>query len=230
MALRQRFLWLLALAGSVLFVEMAGHLVARVSPTELLAYRDELTAFGATRPVAAVGCFATLYLVVASLPLPGAEILSIVAGALFGIAEGTAIVSFASSIGATVAFSISRAWLQSMVQVRFPAGASAVRRGIEEEGAYYLFLARLVPIIPFFAVNLLMGLTTMRTGTFYWVSQAGMLPATIAYVNAGAHLTQIQSISDILSTPMLLSFAAVGLVPLAARHLVRTLRAGRRSS
>ena len=204
-------------------------LAVRVLPFLSLAslgmHQRELSTYGAAHPFGLAAIFVALYVGFAALPLPGAEILTIAAGALFGLVEGTVLVSFASSIGATLAFLLSRWMLRDMVQRRFAAKMTMLSRGIDKEGAFYLFAMRLIPMIPFFLVNLLMGLTVLRPLTFFWVSQIGMLPATIAYVNAGLQLGQVRSMSDILSPQVLLSFAALGLLPLAARYLVGALRA-----
>lgn len=204
-------------------------LAVRVLPFLSLAslgmHQRELSTYGAAHPLRLAATFVALYVGFAALPLPGAEILTIAAGALFGLVEGTVLVSFASSIGATLAFLLSRWWLRDIVRRRFAAKMTVLSRGIEREGAVYLFAMRLIPMIPFFLVNLLMGLTVLRPLTFFWVSQIGMLPATIAYVNAGLQLGQIRSMSGILSPQVLLSFAALGLLPLGARYLVGALRA-----
>ena len=204
-------------------------LAVRVLPFLSLAslgmHQRELSTYGAAHPLGLAAIFVALYVGFAALPLPGAEILTIAAGALFGLVEGTVLVSFASSIGATLAFLLSRWWLRDMVRRRFAAKMTVLSRGIEREGAFYLFAMRLIPMIPFFLVNLLMGLTVLRPLTFFWVSQIGMLPATIAYVNAGRQLGQVRSMSGILSPQVLLSFAVLGLLPLGARYLVGALRA-----
>lgn len=199
-----------------------------VSLASLEMHQRELLAYRAAYPVGTAAIFVGFFICFAALALPGAEVLTIAGGAIFGLVEGTVLVSFASTIGATLAFLLSRLLLRDMVRRRFAAKLSMVSRGIEEEGAFYLFALRLIPLIPFFLVDLLMGLTTLRPVTFYWVSQIGMLPGTIAYVNAGLQLGHIRSMSGILSPQVLLSFAALGLLPLSSRYLVRALRARRR--
>ena len=133
--------------------------------------------------------FFAAYVAVTGLSLPGAALMTLVAGAIFGLLWGTVVVSFASSAGATLAFLASRFVLRDWVQSRFGRSLRAVNRGIEREGAFYLFTLRLIPAVPFFAINLAMGLTPMRAATFYWVSQVGMLAGTIVYVNAGTRWT-----------------------------------------
>jgi pyruvate/2-oxoglutarate dehydrogenase complex dihydrolipoamide dehydrogenase (E3) component/uncharacterized membrane protein YdjX (TVP38/TMEM64 family) len=167
--------------------------------------------------VAAAGFI--LYVVAAALSLPGALIMTLAMGAVFGLVMGTFIVSFASSIGATLAFLASRFVLRNWVQQRFGGKLKTINNGIARDGALYLFTLRLVPIFPFFLINLLMGLTPMRTRTFYWVSQVGMLAGTLVFVNAGTQLAQLQSLSGILSSGMLLSFALLGIFPLVAKKI-----------
>ena len=220
--------WLLVLSGALLLTVLVVRVLPFLSLASLDVNQRDLSTFSATHPVGTAAIFVVLYIAFAALPLPGAEVLTIAAGALFGLVEGTALVSFASSIGATLAFLMSKLWLRNMVQRHFSARASTLSRGIEEEGAFYLFALRLIPFIPFVLINLSMGLTTLRLVTFYWVSQIGMLPAIVAYVNAGLRLAQVRSLSGILSTQVLLSFAALGLLPLASRYLIRALRARRR--
>lgn len=168
--------------------------------------------------------FFGLYVTVTSLSVPGAAVMTIAAGALFGLFEGTLIVSFASSIGATVAFLIARFLLRDTVQRRFGRRLKAIDDGIKREGVFYLFTLRLVPLFPFFAVNVLMALTAIRAVTFYWVSQLGMLPATLVYVNAGTQLSKVETLSGILSPPILLSFALLGLFPLIAKRVLDAVK------
>lgn len=178
-------------------------------------------------PVLVGGAFLALYVVVTALSLPGAAIMTLAAGALFGLGWGLLIVSFASSIGATLAFLVSRYMLQDTVQKRFGDRLKAINEGLEKEGAFYLFTLRLVPIFPFFLINLLMGLTTIRALTFYWASQLGMLAGTFVFVNAGTQLGQLDSLSGILSPPLLLSFVLLGVFPLLAKKLINVIKARR---
>ncbi|QUX90149.1 pyridine nucleotide-disulfide oxidoreductase [Marinomonas sp. A3A] len=188
--------------------------------TQFDAWRDE-------SPLLVGGAFLLLYVVVTALSLPGAAIMTLAAGALFGLAWGTLIVSFASSIGATLAFLVSRYLLQDTVQKRFGDRLKAFNEGIARDGAFYLFTLRLVPIFPFFLINLLMGLTTIRAFTFYWVSQVGMFAGTLVYVNAGTQLGQLESLSGILSPSLLLSFVLLGVFPLIAKKIVDVVKARR---
>ena len=178
-------------------------------------------------PVLVTGGFLLLYIVVTALSLPGAVIMTLAAGALFGLVLGTVIVSFASSIGATLAFLASRYLLQSTVQKRFGDRLKAFNEGVEKDGAFYLFTLRLVPVFPFFLINLVMGLTKLRAFTFYWASQLGMLVGTVIYVNAGTQLGQLESLSGILSPSLLFSFVLLGLLPLMAKKIVEIIKARR---
>ncbi|MBJ7536231.1 FAD-dependent oxidoreductase [Marinomonas transparens] len=178
-------------------------------------------------PVLVAGGFLILYVMVTALSLPGAVIMTLAAGALFGLVWGTVIVSFASSIGATVAFLVSRYLLQATVQARFGTRLKAFNEGIEKDGAFYLFTLRLVPVFPFFLINLLMGLTSIRAATFYWVSQVGMFIGTLVYVNAGTQLGQLESLSGILSPSLLMSFVLLGVFPLIAKKILAVIKARR---
>ncbi|TMH83026.1 MAG: TVP38/TMEM64 family protein, partial [Betaproteobacteria bacterium] len=174
----------------------------------------------------ALGFFA-LYVAAAALSLPGATVLTLIAGAIFGLLWGALIVSFASSIGATLAFLISRFLLRDWVQRRFAKPLQGVNAGIEKEGAFYLFTLRLIPVIPFFVINLAMGLTPLRARTFYWVSQLGMLAGTLVYVNAGTQLAKIASPGDILSWQLIGAFGLLGFFPLLAKKTVDGAKARR---
>ena len=180
-----------------------------------------------TRPWQTATAFLVLYVWVTGLSLPGATPLTVVGGAIFGLIAGTVIVSFASTIGATLSFLASRWLFREAVQRRFGEKLAAVNLGIEREGAFYLFAMRLVPVLPFFAINVAMGLSPIGLWRFVWVSQIGMLLGTVAYVNAGTQLAQIESASGILSAEVLVSFAVLGVLPLGAKHLVKAVRARR---
>ncbi len=178
----------------------------------------------ATSPVMVSLVFFGLYVLVTALSLPGAALMTLVAGALFGLVWGLVLVSFASTIGATLAFLVSRYLLKETVQNRFGDRLAPINKGIEREGAFYLFTLRLVPVFPFFLINILMGLTPIRTITYYWVSQVGMLAGTVVYVNAGTQLARIDSLGGIISLPLLLSFALLGLFPLIAKKIIDWLK------
>jgi pyruvate/2-oxoglutarate dehydrogenase complex dihydrolipoamide dehydrogenase (E3) component/uncharacterized membrane protein YdjX (TVP38/TMEM64 family) len=175
-------------------------------------------------PLLVIGGFFLLYVAVTALSLPGAAILTIASGALFGIVEGLIIASFASSIGALLAFLVSRYLLRDTIKQRFPERLAAIDAGIEREGGFYLFTLRLVPIFPFFVINLLMGVTGFKSWTFYWVSQVGMFTGTFVYVNAGTQLAQIDSLANILSFNLIVSFALLGLFPLIAKAIVNMIK------
>ncbi len=181
----------------------------------------------AEQPIMVGGAFLLLYVLVTALSLPGAAVMTLAAGALFGLFWGTVIVSFASSIGATMAFLVSRYLLNDAVQNRFSDRLKPINEGIKKDGAFYLFTLRLVPVFPFFLINLLMGLTPIRAATFYWVSQVGMLAGTLVYVNAGTQLAQLDSLSGILSPSLLLSFVLLGVFPLIAKKILAVVKARR---
>ncbi|TKB09992.1 FAD-dependent oxidoreductase [Desulforhopalus sp. IMCC35007] len=168
--------------------------------------------------------FFSLYVLVTALSLPGAAIMTLLGGGLFGLVWGFVLISFASSLGATLAFLVSRYLLRDSVQKRFGDKLAAINKGVEREGAFYLFTLRLVPIFPFFLINILMGLTPIKTWSFYWVSQVGMLAGTLVFTNAGTQLAKIDSLSGILSPGLLFSFALLGLFPLIAKKLTETLK------
>jgi uncharacterized membrane protein YdjX (TVP38/TMEM64 family) len=178
----------------------------------------------AAHQVPVLGGYILLYIAVTALSLPGAAVMTLAGGALFGFWTGTIAVSFASSIGATLACAVSRFLLRDWVQSRFADKLVAINRGIETEGAFYLFTLRLIPVFPFFIINLAMGLTKLRLSTYYLVSQLGMLPATMVYVNAGRELGRLESLSGILSPRLLISFILLGVFPLAAKKSVELYR------
>jgi len=179
--------------------------------------QGRLAEFRAQSPWLLAGGYFLVYLLIAALSLPGAAVATLAGGAIFGLVEGTILASFASSIGATLAFMTSRFLLRDSVQKRFGDNLKAINDGMAKDGAFYLFTLRLVPLFPFFVINLLMGLTPIRTRTFYWVSQVGMLAGTIVYVNAGTQLANIKSASGILSPGLIVSFVLLGIFPLLAK-------------
>jgi uncharacterized membrane protein YdjX (TVP38/TMEM64 family)/ferredoxin len=206
-------LLLLSAVGLFFILGLHEHLTFEAAKSSQVHLRELFQA----RPLRTGLVFFALYIVVVTVNLPGATILGLLAGAIFGTLSGTIIVSFASSIGATLACMLSRFLLRSWVKGRFPQAVTRVDQGIAREGAFYLFSLRLIPVIPFFMINLVMGLTTMRLRTFYWVSQLGMLPGTFVFVNAGSELGRLTSPAGIFSTRMLIAFALLGLLPLAAK-------------
>jgi pyruvate/2-oxoglutarate dehydrogenase complex dihydrolipoamide dehydrogenase (E3) component/uncharacterized membrane protein YdjX (TVP38/TMEM64 family) len=190
----------------------------------LQAEQARFQAWLAEDPVLVVGGFFVLYVLMAALSLPGATLLTVLGGALFGFGWGLLIISFASTLGATLAALIARTLARSPLERRFVPQLERINAGIRREGAFYLFTLRLIPLFPFFVINLVVGLTRMRLWTFYWVSQLGMLPGTAVFVNAGRELGNLQSLSDILSPGLVGSFVLIGLFPWLARGLVAVLK------
>jgi pyruvate/2-oxoglutarate dehydrogenase complex dihydrolipoamide dehydrogenase (E3) component/uncharacterized membrane protein YdjX (TVP38/TMEM64 family) len=193
----------------------------------LKAGREALSGWVAANTAMALAAFFLVYVAVTALSLPGAAIMTLAGGALFGLLAGTIVVSFASSLGATLAFLASRFLFRDAVRAKFGQRLAAFEDGVRRDGAFYLFSLRLVPAFPFFLVNLLMGLTPIRTGTYYLVSQVGMLPATVVFVYAGTQLAQIDSLAGILSPGLIGAFVAIGLLPLAMRWIGNALAARR---
>lgn len=185
---------------------------------------DQFSQWREQSPLLVIGAFFLLYVVVTALSLPGATILTLAAGALFGLIEGLLIASFASTVGATIAFLVSRYLLRDAIKLRFPERLTAIDAGVKKEGSFYLFTLRLVPIFPFFLINLLMGVTAIKAWTFFWVSQLGMLAGTFVFVNAGTQLAQIESLSGILSFNLILSFTLLGVFPFIAKALLNTIK------
>ncbi|TDX28355.1 pyruvate/2-oxoglutarate dehydrogenase complex dihydrolipoamide dehydrogenase (E3) component [Modicisalibacter xianhensis] len=179
-------------------------------------------------PWLVAGGFFLVYVLIAALSLPGATLLTLLGGALFGLGWGFLIISFASTIGATLAFLLSRTLFREAVERRFSQHLETINRGVERDGALYLFSLRLVPIFPFFVVNLAMGLTRLRISVFYIASQIGMIPGTLVYVNAGQQLGELQSLSGVVSPSLLLSFALLGIFPLIGRWAVDWLQRRKR--
>jgi pyruvate/2-oxoglutarate dehydrogenase complex dihydrolipoamide dehydrogenase (E3) component/uncharacterized membrane protein YdjX (TVP38/TMEM64 family) len=191
----------------------------------LKAQQAAIETYRQAHPWLAAGIFFLVYVAVTALSLPGAAVMTLAGGAVFGLLLGTVLVSFASSIGATLAFLTSRFLLRDWVALRFGARLQAIDAGIRRDGGFYLFTLRLVPVFPFFMINLLMGLTPMPAATFYWVSQVGMLAGTLVYVNAGTQLAGITSLAGILSPALIASFALLGIFPLLASKIADGIRA-----
>jgi len=169
-------------------------------------------------------CFFVVYVLTTALSIPGATVLTLLGGALFGLGTGLFIISFASSIGASIAFLLTRTLFRESVEKKFSSKLKKLNEGVERDGAFYLFTLRLVPIFPFFLINLGMGLTRLKLVTFYFISQLGMLPGTFVYVNAGVQLSQIDSLKGILSPEVLGSFVLLGIFPLIAKFIISTLK------
>ena len=221
---RSRVLLLLALlAGVALF--FAFDLQRFLTLDYLKSAQGQFTALYAERPLTVIGAYFALYVLVTALSLPGALIMTLAGGAIFGLWVGILVVSFASSIGATLAMLAARYVLRDSIKARFGKRVAEIDKGVERDGAFYLFTLRLVPAFPFFVVNLVMGLTAMKARSFYLVSQLGMLAGTIVYVNAGTQLAQITSLQGIVSPGLIGSFVLLGLFPLVAKKIVDVVKA-----
>lgn len=192
----------------------------KASQADIVAAKD-------ANPFLYMAGFFILYVAVTALSIPGAAIMTLIAGALFGVLFGTLIVSFASTIGATLAFLSARFVLRDWVQGKFGERLRAIDAGLEKDGAFYLFTLRLIPVFPFFVINLLMGLTRIKARTFFWVSQLGMLPATIVFVNAGTQISYIESTSGLLSPTLIASFVVLALFPWVAKGFVALVQRSR---
>ena len=168
--------------------------------------------------------FGIAYVLITALSLPAATIITLLGGALFGFPLGLLVVSFASTIGATCAFLMSRFLFRDYIQNKYSKQLVKINKGFEREGAFYIFALRLVPAFPFFMINIITALTSIRTSTFYWVSQVGMLPGTAVYVYAGTQLAQIESLSDIASPELIIAFVILGVFPLVAKKSLGVLR------
>ena len=224
---KTRILLIITLLAAV-FAFFAFDLDQYLTLESLKSRQTAIDGYRQAYPLATATGFFLAYVAVAGLSLPGAALMTLAAGAIFGLAWGSLIVSFASSLGATLAFLISRLLLRDLVQRRFGDTLKAVNQGIEKDGAFYLFTLRLVPAFPFFVINLVMGLTPIRTWTFYWVSQAGMLAGTLIYVNAGTQLARLESLSGILSPGLVVAFLLLGVFPLLAKRAAEAFKARRR--
>ncbi|MCK8096118.1 bifunctional TVP38/TMEM64 family protein/FAD-dependent oxidoreductase [Pseudoalteromonas sp. 1CM17D] len=220
--IKKLFLVLIAAAAIGLFFHFNLHQLLTLEG--LKGSMDQFSQYKEQSPLLVFGGFFLLYVVVTALSLPGAAILTLAAGALFGLVEGLLVASFASTVGATLAFLVSRYLLRDTIKQRFPERLDAIDAGVEKEGGFYLFTLRLVPVFPFFLINLLMGVTAIKAWTFYWVSQVGMLAGTFVFVNAGTQLAQIESLSGILSLDLILSFALLGVFPFIAKGILNVFK------
>ncbi len=211
---------LIALFAAILFIFFTSGLHQELTLEAFKAKQADFIQLFNQHPVFVACFYFVLYLTIAALSLPGAALLTIVGGALFGFWLGLLLASFASTIGATLAFLMSRFLLREWVQNKFGTRLKSINQGMKQEGAFYLFALRLVPIFPFFIVNVIMGLMPIRTLTFYLVSQAGMLAGTAVYINFGKQIGQINSLSGLISFEILASFALLGLFPLIAKKIL----------
>jgi pyruvate/2-oxoglutarate dehydrogenase complex dihydrolipoamide dehydrogenase (E3) component/uncharacterized membrane protein YdjX (TVP38/TMEM64 family) len=220
---RSRLLVLFALAAAIGLFFLTG-LNEFLTFEAVKAHQAALDEFRRANPFLTALLYSGIYVGVAALSLPGAAILTLVGGAVFGLLWGTILVSFASTIGATLAFLLARFLFRDAVQRRFGGALETLNRGIERDGALYLFLIRLVVVFPFFVVNLAMALTPIRVLPFYLASQLGMLPGTLVYVNAGTQLAGIDTPRDLLSPGVILAFALLGLLPLLGSWIARGVK------
>ena len=186
----------------------------------LKSSQEKFAVLYSNNQVAVIAVYMLIYIAVTALSLPGAAVMTLAGGAMFGFWVGFVVVSFASTIGATLACFVARFLLRDWVQNKFGDKLTAINDGIAREGAFYLFSLRLVPIFPFFVINLLLGLTNMKLLTFYWVSQVGMLPGTMVFVNGGKELAKIDSLAGILSPGLIISFVILGLFPITVKKLL----------
>ncbi len=214
-------IFLLLVASFLIGTFFAFDLGRFLTLASLQEQKQHLLSLYDTQPVVTAGLYVLAYILMAALSLPGALIMTLAGGAMFGVSLGTVLVSVASTTGATLAFLASRYLMGRSIQTRFADKLTTINEGVQKEGAFYLFSLRLIPVFPFFMVNLVMGLTPIPVRTFFWVSQLGMLPGTIVYVNAGTRLSQLQSLKGILSPTLLLSFAAIGLLPVLSKKLLQ---------
>ena len=217
---------LLVVAGIGLFF---GFDLGRFLTLEALASLEaELSAWVDENPLLASVSYVAAYIAITALSLPGAAVMTLAGGAIFGFAWGLGLASLSSSVGATLAFQVARVVLGDWVQKRFEGELKRINDGIERDGSFYLFTLRLVPLFPFFVVNLVMGMTKIRAFPFYWVIVIGMLPGTAAFVFAGTQLAEIRSIGDVLDPGLLIAFTVLGLLPITAKKIVAWLK-GRRA-
>lgn len=199
---------------------VALHLVPVPTLADVRMHEAAVKTYAARHPVLLAAIYAFAVVVFTALPLPGAEVMTVAAGALFGLAEGTVLILLTATTGACGAFLLGRCWLGDLVTRSENLRFGWIVAGFEREGAFYLFALRMIPVVPFFIVNVLMGATSIRLLTFAWVSGLAMLPGIIVYANAGRALMRITSVAQILSPGLLASFALVGIMPLAARYAV----------
>ena len=217
---------LVALAAVIVLIsfwyafDLGQYFTLESAKTQQVELQDTISA----NPIVSTVVYFVLYVIVTALSLPGAAIMTLLGAALFGFWWSLIIVSFASTLGATLAFLFSRFILRDWVQAKFGHRLNTINRGIEREGSFYLFTLRLIPVFPFFLINLLMGLTPIKTRTFYLVSQAGMLAGTAVYINAGTQLGQINTLSGIISPPVLISLVLLGIFPLLTKTVMNIIQ------
>ena len=224
MALKIGLVLLVAVGIGIFFGFDLGRFLTLEALAELEA---ELTTWVRENPWVASASYFAAYVAVTALSLPGAAVMTLAGGAVFGFVWGLGLASLSSSIGATLAFLVARVVLGDWVQRRFEAELARINEGIERDGAFYLFTLRLAPLFPFFVVNLVMGMTKIRPFPFYWVSVIGMLPGTAAFVFAGTQLAEIRSIGDVIDPGLIAAFTVLGLLPITAKKTVGWLKTRR---
>ena len=220
----KRIIIFLAIIASIILIAIYFDIGSHLSFSELKARQQDLQALVSEHPFTAAAIYFLIYVVATAVSLPGAAILTLAGGALFGLTTGTILVSFASTIGALLAYLVARYFLHDYVQKKFSERLKVINQKVKQEGAFYLLFLRLVPVFPFFLVNLVMALTPIRAWTFYWVSQLGMFPATLIYINAGTQIAKISSPSDIASPSLLIALALLGLLPLITKSLMSFIK------
>ena len=211
---------IIALVGILVILFFSLDLKQYLTLDYLKSSQASFTKYYHRNPVLVIGSYMLVYISVTALSLPGAVVMTLAGGAMFGLLTGVVLISFASSIGATLACLVARFLVRDWVQSKLGKRLKAFNEGVAREGAFYLFTLRLVPVFPFWMINLALGLTTMRLWTFYWVSQLGMLPGTIVFVNAGKELGRINSLSGILSPGLIISFVILGIFPITIKKLL----------
>lgn len=218
------FIGLLLSIGTLIIVIKTRALSDFLTLEYIKSHQAGWSAYYQAHPLTFSALYFFTYVTVTALSIPLAVVMTLVGGAIFGLTKGVLIISFASTTGATLAFLLARTLLHDFVQKRYGKKLKVFNEGIQKEGAFYLFALRLVPVFPFFIINFVMGLTPISTLTFFFFSQLGMLPGTIAYVNAGTELGKLESLSGIVSWRMLLAFGILGLLPLLSQWILRVLR------
>ena len=225
----KKILILIIIAGLIVAVKFF-HIDRYLTLSFLKGSLDSLKSLYESHRIMVITGYFIIYVLTTSLSLPGASPLGIAGGALFGFWTATIVVSFASSIGATLACLVSRFLLRDWIQNKFGDRIKKVNEGVEKEGAFYLFTLRLIPVFPFWLINLAMGLTKMSLFKFYWVSQIGMLPGTMVFVNAGKELAKIESVKGILSPGLIISFTLIGIFPIMVKKLIALYHSRRQKS
>tara|TARA_R110002049_G_scaffold252264_1_gene426929 strand:+ start:63065 stop:65191 length:2127 start_codon:yes stop_codon:yes gene_type:complete len=223
----KRIIIFLVIIASIIFAAVIFDVSNYLTFTELKERQAELQSLVSNNAFTAAALFFFVYVIATSISIPGAFVFTLAGGALFGFIQGVILVSFASTIGALFAYLVARYFLHDFVQNKFSDRLKLINRKVDKEGAFYLLFLRLVPVFPFFLVNLVMALTTIRAFTFYWVSQLGMLPATLIYVNAGTQIAKISSPGDITSPSVIFALVLLGILPFITKGIMSALKVRR---